>query len=89
MPASTSVFHPTKQTAKPPANRTPAMTREVTRSQVTLDDAPLPEQPQGLDAITKTESATALEALRTVQEQRTPPASALCGSRPFLRSCNR
>jgi hypothetical protein len=55
-------FHETKQTAKAAASQTAAITLDVIQSQVTTGDSLFAEQPQGLDAITKTDSRTAPRA---------------------------
>lgn len=61
-------FHEIRQTAKPPASQTPAITLDVTQSQVTVGDSLFAEHPHGLDDITKTDSSTAATArvLKTI-----------------------
>ena len=51
-----------RQTTKAATNQTAAITLDVTQSQVTPVVSLLAEQPQGLDAITKTDSTTAANA---------------------------
>ena len=55
-------FHAIKPMLKPAASQTAAINLEVTQSHVTSGVSLLAEQPQGLEAITKTESNTAATA---------------------------
>jgi hypothetical protein len=55
-------FHDTKHTAKAAVSHAAATTLDVIQSQVTTGDSLFAEQPQGLEANTKTDSRTAARA---------------------------